>query len=45
MLTIKFGHFENEKLSGNGYFDVNVDESIIETDKAKEIIKKIGVLF
>ena len=41
MLSIIFGHPENERLSGNGYFDVNVDESIIETDLAKEIIKGV----
>ena len=41
MLNIIFGHPDGEKLSGDGFFDVNVDEEVLLTDFGREVVKKV----
>ncbi|MCR5011858.1 MAG: DUF4869 domain-containing protein [Lachnospiraceae bacterium] len=42
MLNLYFGNFKDALLSGNSYFDLNIDESCIETDFGRRIIKEIS---
>ena len=41
MLNLYFGDLEGALLSGNGYFDRQIDECCIETDFGKRVIKEI----
>lgn len=41
MLNLYFGKLKGALLSGNGYFDSWVDESCIETDFGKRVIKEV----
>ena len=42
MLKVYFGNYKNALLSGNSYFDTNVDESCIESNFGRKIIKEIS---
>ena len=41
MLNLYFGDLDGALLSGNGYFDRQIDESCIETDFGRRVIKEI----